>query len=316
MHKHSHLFSIIKRFIHELYTKNLTLKITALVTTLALWFMVTTSYKVEIVKKLPLNFITASDLVVSADTIRDVEVRFTGPRAFIHEIMQKNYLINIDLRDRKLGFISYRLYPELLRLPLGVKVTGFYPSEIATRLEKLKTKTVNVIPSFAGEVPYGYKIKSINIEPKTVEVTGPESTVIKAEEVYTEVIDLSQISEPMTRNIAIDAKYREKFKNVSAENFSLLIDVVPYVVSKTFTNVNLRVVGSKSYSIAKDKISVSIEGPKAIMDKLSVQDVKASIDLSFNAPGVYDEAIVVKLPDGIRLISITPKKIKVSIKGE
>ncbi|MCX6113301.1 MAG: CdaR family protein [Proteobacteria bacterium] len=316
MRRHNHIFSFIKRFVQDLYTKNITLKITALVTTLALWFMVTTSYKIEVVKKLPLNFITAPDLVISADVIKDVEVRFTGPRAFIQEIMQKNYLINIDLRDRKIGFVSYRLYPELLRLPLGVKITGFYPSEIATRLEKLKTKTVKVIPSLIGEVPYGYKVKNINIEPKTVEITGPESIVTKSEEVYTAVIDLSNVSEPMTRNIAIDAKYREKFKDVSAENFSILIDVVPYITSKTFTDINIKVIGSKSYNIAKNKINVTIQGPTIIMDKLSAQDIKAVIDLSFNAPGTYDEPIVVKLPDGLRLVSIVPKKVKVSIKGE
>lgn len=316
MHRRSYYLHIMKRFIKDLYTKNLTLKITALVTTLGLWFMVTTSYKVEIVKKLPLNFITASDLVVNADTVRDVEVRIVGPRIFLKEIMQKNYLLNIDLRDRKQGYVNYRLFPELLKLPIGVKITGFYPSEVSTRLEKLSVKTVSVVPSFTGETPYGYKIKSINIEPKRVEVSGPESVLAKSEEIYTEVIDLSQISEPMTRNISLDSKYREKFKSVSAENFSLLIDIVPYVVTKTFSDVNIRVIGTRSFDLTKNKVTVTVEGPKSLVDKLSVQDIRPTVDLSFNAPGTYDESVIVKLPDGIRLVSAIPKKIKVSIKGE
>ncbi|MEI6092329.1 MAG: CdaR family protein [bacterium] len=316
MHRRNHYLYIIKKILKDSYTKNVTLKITALATALGLWFMVTTSHKVEIVQKLPLNFITASDLVVNADTIRDVEARIVGPRIFLKEIMQKNYLLNIDLRDRKQGYVNYRLYPELLKLPLGVKVTGFYPSEVSTRLEKLSVKTLKVIPSFSGETPYGYKVKSINIEPKMVEVSGPESVLAKTEEIYTELIDLSQISEPMTRNIAIDSKYKEKFKTVSVENFSILIDVVPYLVTKTFPDVNVRVIGTKSFNLTKNKVTVTVEGPRALVDKLSVQDIRPNVDLSFNAPGSYDESVIVKLPDGIRLVSTTPKKIKVSIKGE
>ena len=316
MRKRSYYYNVAISFIISLYKKNLTLKITALVASLALWFMVTTSHKVEMVKKIPLNFITGPDLVISSDAIRDVEVRFIGPRAFLTEMMQKSYSLNIDLRDRKIGYVSYRLYPDLLKLPLGVKVTGFYPSEIATRLEKLKTKTVAVIPSFTGEIPYGYKLKSVNIEPKTIEISGPESLVTRTDEVYTEVIDLSQLSEPMTRNIALDQKYKEKFKNVSVENFSILIDVTPYFVSKTFVDISIKAVGSRSYTLAKNKINVSVEGPKVLVDKLTVQDIKASVDLSFNAPGTYEEEIVVKLPDGIRLVSAVPKKVRVTIKGE
>ena len=316
MRRRSYYYYIAKRSIKGALTKNLTLKVTAIVATLALWFMVTTSHKVEVVKKLPLNYITSADLIVSADATRDVEVRFTGPRAFLQEVTQKSYLINIDFRDRKFGHVSYRLYPDLLKLPVGVKVTGFYPSEIATRLEKLKSRTVSVVPSFTGEIPYGYKLKSVNIEPKTVEVTGPESLVTRIEEVFTDVIDLSQITQPMTRNIGIDPKYKEKFKSVSAENFSILLDVVPYMVSKTFSDIALRVVGSKAYLLAHNKVNVVVEGPKVLIDKLAMQDVRASVDLSFNAPGTYEEEVIVKLPDGVRLVSTSPKKIKVVIKGE
>jgi YbbR domain-containing protein len=316
MRRRSYYYYIMKRFIKDAFTKNLTLKITALVATIALWFMITTSHKVEMVKKLPLNFITSADLVVSGDATKDVEVRFTGPRAFLQEVMQKSYVMNIDLRDRKIGHVSYRLYPDLLKLPVGIKITGFYPSEVATRLERLKTKTVNVIPSFTGEVPYGYKLKSFNIEPKTVDITGAESLVLRTDEAFTDVIDLSQISQPMTRNIGVDPKYKEKFKSVSAENFSILLDIVPYMASKTFSGVALRVVGSKSYTLIQNKVNVALEGPKVLIDKLTAQDIRASVDLSFNAPGEYEEEVVVKLPDGIRLVSTSPKKVKVEIKGE
>lgn len=304
----------IRRHIRVFFTKNVAVKIAAFVISLGLWFAISTSYDVDMIKRISLNYITSADTVVSADMVRDVEVRLVGTRNFLHELLKNNHVINIDLRDRRVGPFSYRLYPGLLKIPAGAKITGFYPSEISGRLERTKTKTLKIIPSFAGEVPYGYKIKSINIEPKELEVTGPENLLAKTEEIYTEVINLNHIYEPMTRNIGIERKYREKFKSVSVDTFSILIDVVPYIVSKTLSDIKVMVLGSKSYVMDKNNVQVTIQGPKVIMDKIGSKDINAVIDLSFNKTGIYDEKVLIKVPQQVEVMSVKPSSIQVTIK--
>jgi YbbR domain-containing protein len=307
-------FLQIKKYLRVFFTRNIAIKITAFVISLALWMTISTSYDVDMIKRVPLNYITSADTVVSADVLRDVEVRLVGTRTFLHKILKKNKIINIDLRNRKVGPFTYRLHPDLLKIPAGARITGFYPSEVAGRLEKTKTKVLKIVPSFAGEIPYGYKIKNINIEPKELEVTGPESLLAKTDEVYTEVINLNHVYEPMTRSIGIERKYREQFKTVSVDTFSILIDVVPYIVSKTFADIDIMVLGSKDYTMDINKVQVAVQGPKVIMDKIGSKDINAFIDLSFNTPGTHKEKITVKVPQQIELISVKPSDIKVIIK--
>lgn len=304
----------IKVHLRLFLTRNLAIKITAFIMSLALWMTISTSYDVDMVKRVPLNYITSADTVVGADIVRDVEVRLVGTRTFLHELLKKNQIINIDLRDRKVGAFNYRLYPDLLKIPAGARITGFYPSEISGRLERTRSKVLKIVPSFAGEVPYGYKIKSINIEPKELEVTGPENLLAKTDEIYTEVINLNHIYEPMTRNIGIERKYREQFKTVSVDTFSILIDVVPYIVSKTLSDIDVVVLGSKTYTMEENKVQVTIQGPKVVMDKIGAKDINAVIDLSFNTAGKHEEKVVVKVPQPLEVISVKPSSIKVIIK--
>ena len=306
-----------KLFFYSVFTKNVSLKITAIVITILLWFIATSSRKLEMVKKVPLNFLTAQDLVVSADVPRDVDIRLVGPSAFMREVMARSDVIDVDVRDKKPGLYAYKLNGNVIRLPLGVKVIGLYPADIPVRIEPLKSKNVKVIPSFVGELPPGYKIKTANIEPSSIEVRGPESVVAKMDDVYTEVVELSQVNKPFNKTVRLDSKYKDKIKNASQDKFTLYIDVVPFMITQKFHGIKLDVVGASSkYKLSANKVNITVFGPKLLMEKLSASDIKASIDLSFNAPGSADEDVIVKLPESISVVSVEPKKIKVVVESE
>jgi len=303
-----------KLLLYTMFTKNVSLKITAVVITLLLWFIVTSSRTVEMVKKVPINFITAQDLVVGVDTPRDADVRLTGPSAFMRKAMERPNVMNVDLRDKKPGFYVYKLNENQINLPLGVKVIGLYPSDISVRIEPLKSKNVKVVPSFVGDLPQGYKIKATSVEPSSIEVRGPESVVSKMEDVYTEMVDLNQVNKPTSRTVGLDPKYKDKIKDASQDKFTLYIDVVPFVVTQKFYGIKVNVVGAAGkYKTSANKVNVTVLGPKLLMEKFTVSDINATIDISFNAPGSADEDVVVKLPEGINLVSVEPKKINVVV---
>lgn len=312
MHRRSRSFHYARRIFRAVFTKNLSIKLTALVITMILWLVVTSSRKVEMVKKVPLNFITAPELVVSIDVPREIEVRLIGPSAFIREVMERRDAIDLDLRDKKVGYYPYKLNDNIIKLPIGVKVMGVYPTDIPVKIEPVKTKNVKVIPSFVGDLSEGYKIRSAKIEPSTVQVKGPESVISKMEDVYTEVVDLNQAKKPVNRTVGLDPKYKDKIKN-SYDKFSLYVDVVPFVVSQKFYGIKVDVVGTAKYKMNTSKVNVTVQGPKLLMDKVSLKDIKASLDLSFNAPGSTDESVIIKLPEGINLVSVEPKKINVMV---
>jgi YbbR domain-containing protein len=289
------------------------MKISALLITVLLWFLVTSTRKVEVVKKVGLNFITAHEFVVTNDVNNEVDVRLVGPSAFLREVMERHDAINIDVRDRKPGLYSYKLYNDTMKLPLGVKIIGFYPADVSYRVEPIKTKVVKVLPSFSGQLSDGYRLKAATVEPSTVEVEGAESILSNLGEVYTDVVGLKNIKKPSVFSVSIDPKYLSKFQRMSYNKFSLYVDVIPFVISKKFYGIKVSSLGARNFRLAKDTVTVTVQGSRSALEKFYAADVKASIDLSFNAPGTYDEPVIIKLPEGIQLVDVTPKKLNVVI---
>jgi len=306
-------YHFFQRLLRDIFTRNLAVKIAALCITILLWFVVTSTRKVEVVKKVSLNFMTSHEYVVTNDINDEVDVRLVGPSVFLREVLERPDRINMDVRDKKPGVYSYKLYNDIIKLPLGVKVIGFYPADVNYRVEPVKTKKVNVKPSFTGQLPEGYQLKSTSVEPSTVEIEGAESVLANLQEIYTDVVDLGDIKKNMTFTVGIDPKYVSKFQRISYKKFSLYVDVVPFMVTKKFYGVRVQVLGSKNIKLNTDAVTVVVQGSKLSMEKFSTSDIKATVDLSFNAPGTYDEPVMVKLPDSVQLVGVEPKKIKVVV---
>jgi YbbR domain-containing protein len=302
-----------KRLFKDMFTRNLSVKIVALLITLLLWFVVTSTRKIEVVKKATLNFITAHEYVVTNDVNNEIDVRLVGPSVFLREVMERADTINLDVRDKKPGLYTYKLYNDVIKLPLGVKIIGFYPTEVAYRIEPIKTKKIKVMPSFTGQLMEGYKLKFANVEPNLVEVEGAESVLANLEEIYTDVVDLSKIRKTSVFSVGVDPKYLSKFRRISYKKFSLYVDVIPFVLSKKFYGVKVLALGAKNFKLSKDTITVSIQGSKSALEKFVASDIKASVDLSFNAPGAYEEPVIVKLPEGVDLVGVEPKKLNVVV---
>jgi len=306
-------YNFFKRLLRDIFTKNLSVKIAALCITILLWFVVTSTRKVEVVKKVPLNFITAHEYVVTNDINNEVDIRLVGPSVFLREVLERHDKMNLDVRDKKPGIYSYKLYNDVIKLPLGVKIIGFYPADVTYRVEPVKTKIVNVMPSFTGQLPEGYQLKTARVEPSTVDVEGAESLLANLREIYTDVIDLSNVKKTLTFSVGIDPKYVSKFQRISYKKFSLYVDVVPFMVTKKFYSIKVQALGSKNVKLNSNTVTVSVQGSKNIMEKFLASDIKASMDLSFNAPGTYDEPVMIKLPEGVQLIGVEPKKIRVVV---
>jgi len=312
MHKKTQ-FHYINKFLKNIFVRSLHLKLLSLFIAFGLWFAVTSSEKADAVKKVPLNFITAPGLAVSADTPSYVDIKVTGPRIFVREILERKEYIKIDIRDQKEGLFTYKFYAGIMDLPIGVKIDDFYPSGINIKLEKLKTKKVKVVASLVGQPINGYRIDGVTVEPSSVEVSASEGVLSKTDVIYTQVIDVSNLNKPERVDVSLDQSYASSFKSVSVEKFTAYIDVKPIVIEKRFNGIKVDVVGQDKFSIKPQKVDVTVSGSKEAIEKLNLKSIRAYIDISFNAPGKHSEQIKVKLPDGVSVSEVNPKKVEVSV---
>lgn len=316
MHKKSTLY-YIKRFFYNVFARGIHFKLLSLFIAFGLWFAVTSSEKADAVKKIPLDFVTATGLVVSADSPSFVDIKVSGPRIFVREVLERKEFIKIDLRDKKEGQVFYKFYTGMMDLPIGVKAEEFYPSGITVKIEKLKTKKVKVLPGLVGQPVNGYKMVGATVEPSSIEVSGSEGVLSKTEEVYTQVIDVSKFKEPKRIDVTLDKSYSRFFKSTSVEKFTTYIDIQPIMMKKRFNGLKIDVVGQEKYSLQTQRVDVVIQGTRDAIEKLPSSYIRAYIDISFNAPGKHSEEVKVKLPQGVELSVVQPKKVDVVVhRGE
>jgi YbbR domain-containing protein len=302
-----------RKKIRDLFFRNTLLKLMALAITLFFWFTAIGSKKIDIVKKVPVTYITTPEIVVTNEIETDVELKLSGPRAFIREIMDREDTITIDLRDKKPGYITYKIYDHMIELPIGVKVVGIYPESITPKIELLKAKMVEVHPSIIGELPEGYKLRGTQIEPDKIEVSGAQSVIDNLDKVFTEPVDISSLTNSITMELNLDMKDKKRLHTVSSSHFSAFIDITPILSKRTFYNVKIELSGYKKYKVIPESFTATIEGPQNTVDRMTQRDLNSGIDISNDIPGTYMKDIVLRLPESVKPVSIKPAKVKILI---
>jgi YbbR domain-containing protein len=98
----------------------------------------------------------------------------------------------------------FRLTVDNIRAPLGMEITKISPSSIRLYLDAVKTRSVPIKAKLTGKLPNSLSLKRVGVEPAFVILQGPESTLGKVREVFTDPIDLSLIPEDRKIPIGLD----------------------------------------------------------------------------------------------------------------
>jgi YbbR domain-containing protein len=125
--------------------------------------------------------------------VNRVEVGLRGPHGIISGIDPSQVKASVDLSLAANGLNFFRLSQENFGVPLGAEIGKISPPSLEVRLETVKTRAVEVKPRFTGKLPSPLHLSSVAIDPPRISLQGPESTLAKINEVFTEAIDLSTI---------------------------------------------------------------------------------------------------------------------------
>lgn len=301
----------IKNSFNLFFGENHSTKIIAFIIAIVLWLIVVGSKKVEILTDIPIKYLTSNETVIANDVPKFVQIKFTGPRSMLRELKTK-FFISIDLRDKKAGYIVYRLKNEIINVPLGIKATDIYPEIVNIKLDLIAKKNVEVKPFFINSLPDGYKLLDSSINPNFIEVTGAQSELNDLTALYTEPIDLVQLTESKVLNVKLDSNNAKKLLSISRVDFSINVNIGAIIDQKKFDNIGVAAKGADDYKLSPEFVSVVMQGPKIILDKLKVEDIYVSVDISFNAKGAYKENLIVTVPyKELEVFSITPETINV-----
>jgi YbbR domain-containing protein len=195
------MLSILQKVI-----KSLPSLITAFVLAMAAWIAaVSTSDPNEInTYSQPIQIETRGQdkgLIIVGEPVRTVRVTMNAPRSLWQQLNTTPNQINafIDLSGLPKG--SYKVPVQVMVNLKPVEIITINPQEISLTLEPLIASSFPLQLVTRGEPAIGYQAETADVDPKLVEVTGPESLVKQVVNVRT-TIDITQAQENI--NVSLD----------------------------------------------------------------------------------------------------------------
>jgi YbbR domain-containing protein len=171
----------------------------------ALWLSIAGQHRAELRMTVPLEFRNVpANMEISGEGANKVEVGIRGSRGMIFGVTPEQVRAFVDLSQAVPGQNYFRLTVDNIRAPLGMEITKISPSSIRLYLDAVKTRSVPIKAKLTGKLPNSLSLKRVGVEPAFVILQGPESTLGKIREVFTDPIDLSLIPEDRKIPIGLD----------------------------------------------------------------------------------------------------------------
>jgi YbbR domain-containing protein len=284
--------------------KNVGVKIIALVVVLVIWYHAAGQKETDRTLVAALEFVNVPDsLTVTGRVPTEVEINVTDTHLAMLSMGWKRLAVHVNMSRAVPGRFSQRLAVSDVVFPRGMeprKVRIVAPVIVDVVLERVTTRRVRVAVALSGSLQGDQLLSSVpEATPDWVLVTGPENLVASIEKIPTASIDLGKLKESVQREVELDFD-RGVFKcdpervtvtiPVSDRGRRLLANIPPTTL---MDNEDL------SAQVYPKTVSLTLEGPTALLDTLTSGDVSVLVDLSGKSTGSYTLAPEVIVPDGV-----------------
>lgn len=183
---------------------NFSLKISAVLIAVFLWFFVTSQGQSEISLEAPLEFKNIpAELGIAGSSAKSVTLTVRGQERFMKGLNASDLRVFIDLGKAKQGELAYSVNKEEVKLPFAMTVMSITPPSVRVKLEEMAEKTVHVSPQILGG-PENGSVVSVAAEPKSVKIRGLRSELRKIDRIRTEPLDISHIRGSLTEELELD----------------------------------------------------------------------------------------------------------------
>jgi YbbR domain-containing protein len=187
----------MKRYLKGLVVRNWGLKLVSLVLALALWLVLVPADKILAEKTLtvPLEMRDIPEnMEIVERSVSTVDVTVRAPSRILDQISPSTVSARLGLEKATVYQLEYPLNKSIISLPDEADVIEVRPNKVQIKLEWTREATLDVHPSIRGKVAAGFRIVKIEVDPKQVIVSGPESRVKTKEPVTTAPVDVTDLN--------------------------------------------------------------------------------------------------------------------------
>jgi YbbR domain-containing protein len=180
------------------------LKLIAAVVACTLWFFVATSEQSQLALPAPVEYVgLPPELVVVGGQRETLDVQVKAVRSVVARLGPETVRVRVDLTGLEQGESVVQLTPSDVQAPPGATVTRITPARLQLTVAPAATSAVKVVPQVRGVPAPGFAIQRVRVEPATVRIKGPRSTIETRGEVSTLPIDVSGSRRSVTQSVGL-----------------------------------------------------------------------------------------------------------------
>jgi YbbR domain-containing protein len=296
--------------------RHLGLKALSLVLALLLWMIVSGEETVERGLRVPLELQQVPvGLELTGEVPATVDVRVRGASGTLSRVSTGDVVAVLDLRNAQSGRRLFPLTPKDVRVPFGVEIVQVQPSAVAMAFERSASRWVPVVPAVDGRPAPGYVVGSLQADPKTVEVIGPETAVRRATEALTDPVSVAGARDRVQQSVTlglIDPSLR--LKNTGTA--TVTVQIVPAPLERSLHNrpVHLRNVAPNLEAQAiPSVVGLTLRGSREALARVEADDIVAYVDLGGLGPGQYSLTVHADSSPDAGVTRIEPPSVQVRI---
>lgn len=202
------------------------LKLLSIALAVGLWLFVGSAQRTEIALAVPIEYVSLEGpLVLDGPRQESVEVQLQASRWSAERLSPASVRVRVDVSRLQEGSNLVHLLPESVEAPRGVRVIRVAPAWASVRLVRATTKTVAVVPRLLGQPAPAHVLRSVVVQPATVEIRGPRTTIESRTAVDTLPVDVSGSREAVTRTVGLALP--DSIYSVDRRTVEVTVDIRP-----------------------------------------------------------------------------------------
>ena len=305
----------MKPRIRGLVLENLPYKITAVILSCMLWYIVQGEEILEVSKRIAVTVAVPDGYTIKGPTLRYKDATLRGPRVLLGQYLEgkKPLDATIKIPPGKAGQLRYRVDREnLTTFDPRVKLTIHDPFIVVT-VDEVASKKVTVREVLQGVPAAGYMLEKVVIDPDTITISGLKVDLAKITQVVTEQMNVSGLKQPKVFEVNL-VKTGLGDVQFSATRVNVSVSIGEQKVNKKFSSIPIEVVGAEYLTHVRPQFaSIVVQGTPGVLSFIKKSDLRAFVDVRDLTPGRYERELQVKIPSETVLIETYPKATSVEI---
>ena len=285
-----------------------------------LWHTVTVRDRLEVQAEVALNYRGIPDhLMVRDGMLKSFTVQVRGPRELVKSLDTRMLTYSVDLSHLRRGTNVIALAaPRTMTESRALEVMGLVPNQLMLEAEGMLESVVPLEPRFSVPVlAQALKAENLHAIPVSVSLRGPENVIRQIHSLKLDVpLDATatgeyQLSLTVSTPPQVTAAPGTVLVRYSVAGKRALVELerMPALDAKK---------SSPPFRITPQKVALTVELPEGLAgDKSYLEKIRVVIDAKdLPLSGSGEAKPSVELPEGARLVGISPAKLDVTKSGK